>query len=167
MLLSKGLKNIMGNKINLKRLKKLKVIQLIEPSINIMKSYLGKSEESLLSSKFLLEKGQYNDSIALSYFSMYNSLLALSYQCGIKSENHNASIFLLKKVYNIDNKNIMNAKSERKDKQYYPSLSTDKKEVLIAVESAEEFNLEIENFILNLNTKKIANYRKLFEELIK
>ena len=82
----------MKNKINLKKLNRLKILQIVEPSENLKESYLKKSWESLLSTKFLLEKSQYNDSISLSYFSMYNSLLVLFYSCGIKCENHNASI---------------------------------------------------------------------------
>lgn len=154
-------------KINLKKLNKLKILQLVEPSENLKESYLKKSEESLLSTKFLYEKSQYNDSISLSYFSMYNSLLALFYACGIKCENHNASIYLLKKLFNIENTEIKNAKTERRDKQYYPSFSTSKEEVLNAIESSEKFNAEIKDFIEKLTLKQIKNYREKLSILLK
>lgn len=155
----------MKGKINFKRLVKLRVIQLVEPSTNLRKSYHQKSAESLLSSKYLLEKSQYNDAIALSYFSMYNSLLSLLYSCGIKSENHNASIFLLKEIFEINNEEILFAKIERKDKQYYPSFSTNKKEVEDAIKTAEFFNSSLNDFIARLNNSKIKEYRNKFQKL--
>jgi len=105
--------------INLRKLVKLKILQMVEPSENLKNSYLQKSENSLKSAKILSTNGQYTDAIALSYFSMYYSVLALFYLIGVKSENHNASIFLLKRIFDIDNEVIKKAKFERKDKQYY------------------------------------------------
>jgi uncharacterized protein (UPF0332 family) len=157
----------MKNKINLKKLNKLKIIQIVEPSKNLEESYIRKSEESLLSTKFLFEKKQYNDSISLSYFSMYNSVLALFYRCGIKCENHNASIYLLKEIFEIENIEIKNAKVERKDKQYYPSFSTNKEEVYNAIKSAERFNGEIKDFIDKLDSKKIESFRTKLKNLLK
>lgn len=78
----------MKKQINLKKLARLKIIQLVEPSENLKKSYLEKSEKSLLSAKILLEKNQIEDSMTLSYYSIYNSLIGLLYRCGIKCENH-------------------------------------------------------------------------------
>lgn len=153
--------------VNLKKLGKLKIVQIIEPSLNLNRSYVQKSEESLLSSKYLLERRQYNDSISLSYFSMYNTLLSLLYRCGIKSENHNASIFILNEVFNIDNREIAFAKRERKDKQYYPSFSTNEEEVKNAIKTAEEFNSFIKNFSDNLNSGTILKYRDKFKQLLK
>lgn len=75
-----------------------KKIQLIEPSENIKNAYLKRSEESLMSSKLLADVGNLNDSIALTYYSMYYSVLALFYRIGLKCENHTASILLLKGI---------------------------------------------------------------------
>jgi uncharacterized protein (UPF0332 family) len=153
-------------KLNLKKLNRLKVLQIVETSKNLKESYLKKSDESLFSSKVLHKNNQYNDAIALSYFSMYNSLLALLYFCGIKSENHNVSILLLKEIFEIDNSEIKNAKIERKDKQYYPSFSTNKKESESAINSAEKFNSEIVYFIDRLTNAEIIKIRnKLIERL--
>lgn len=156
----------MREKINLKKLRKLKVLQIVDPSENMKESYLKKSEESLLSSKFLYEKSQYNDSISLSYFSMYNSLLALLYRCGIKCENHNASILLLKEIFGIENREIAKAKTERKDKQYYPSLSTSREETISAIKSSERFNANLRDFTEKLNSKKIDDYRDKLKSLL-
>ncbi|KYC44363.1 MAG: hypothetical protein APG12_01332 [Candidatus Methanofastidiosum methylothiophilum] len=75
-----------------------KKIQVIEPSENIKNAYLKRSEESLMSSKLLADAGNLNDSIALTYYSMYYSVLALFYRIGLKCENHTASILLLKGI---------------------------------------------------------------------
>ena len=128
----------MKNKINLKKLNKLMILQIIEPSENLKESYLKKSWESLLSTKFLLEKSQYND-----------------------------SIYLLKQLFNMENTEIKNAKIERKDKQYYPSFSTSKEEVSNAIKSAEKFNSEIKDFIERLTSEKVNNYQEKPSILLK
>ncbi len=55
----KGLKDM--QKLNFKKLVKLKVVQLVNPSVNLRKSYLEKSDESISSSKILHKNRQYND----------------------------------------------------------------------------------------------------------
>src|SRR3989338_291054 len=147
--------------INLRKLVKLKILQIVEPSENLKNSYLQKSDDSLKSAKILSTNGQYADAIALSYFSMYYSVLALFYLIGVKSENHNASIFLLKRIFDIDNEVIKKAKFERKDKQYYPNFAVSEKEVLDALISAEDFNAEILNFITGLTFKDRDSYFKI------
>jgi uncharacterized protein (UPF0332 family) len=154
----------MIKQINLKKLYRLGILRLVELSVNLKDSYLEKSKSSLLSSKILCENNQYNDSITLSYFSMYNSCLALFYFCGIKCENHNAIIFLLKYLFNLENEDIIKSKKERKDKQYYPNLEILKQEVLQAI--TEEFNSMVFNFLNKLNNSQIDLYRnKLLGEL--
>ena len=150
-----------------KRLVKLKIIQLVNPSKVMSKSYLLKSKESLLSSRILYDNKQYNDSIALSYFSMYNSLLGLLYFCGIKSENHNVSISLLRDLFNINNIQIKDAKKNRKDKQYYPSELTSKIETFNAIRESEDFNSMIRDLIERMDSGKLMKYREDFLSLIK
>lgn len=157
----------MKNQINLKKLYHLGILRFVDPSQNLKDSYLEKSRSSILSSKILCENNQYNDSIALSYFSMYNSCLALFYFCGIKCENHNAVIFLLKNLFDLDNKDILKSKKERKDKQYYPNLEILKSEVLQAINATEEFNSIIFNFLNKLNNSKIDFYRTKLNNILK
>ncbi|KHO55255.1 MAG: HEPN protein [archaeon GW2011_AR19] len=152
--------------INLRKLVKLKILQIVEPSENLKNSYLQKSDDSLKSAKILSTNGQYADAIALSYFSMYYSVLALFYLIGVKSENHNASIFLLKRIFDIDNEVIKKAKFERKDKQYYPNFAVSEKEVLDALISAEDFNAEILNFITGLTFKDRDSYFKKAKDFL-
>ena len=103
----------------LKLLNRKGKLKLVESSEEIMKSYLEKSERSLLSSRVLLDNNLLEDSVSMAYYSMYNSLLSLLFYVGIKCENHSGSIILLKEVFEIDNSNIGFAKKERVDKQYY------------------------------------------------
>lgn len=153
------------NQINLKKLAKLKVIQVVYPTENMKISYLEKSESSLYSAKILFENNQFEDSITLCYFSMYNSVLALLFKYGIKSENHNASIFIIKKFFEIDTSLIEKAKEKRKRKQYYPNPKTDKEEAKEAISSAEEFNANILDFIEKTNNKNIQNIRQKIKDL--
>ena len=105
----------------LNRLIKEGKLELVEPSEDVKKSYLEKADNSLRAAKILLQNGLYENSVVDSYYAMYNSLLALLFKVGIKSENHSGSIILLKELFNSDElyKKISFAKEERIDKQYY------------------------------------------------
>src|SRR3989344_8193376 len=98
------------------KLKKEGKIELVEPSEEIKDSYIKKSESNLISAKILLENNRFEESVSLTYYSMYNLLLALLFKTGIKSENHSGSIILLKKLFSLENKEILEAKRERLDK---------------------------------------------------
>ncbi|MBT4825060.1 HEPN domain-containing protein [Candidatus Woesearchaeota archaeon] len=141
-------------------------LQLVEPSEEIKEAYLHKSSKSLSSAKALLKIGNLEDSVALAYYSMYHCLLALLFRTGIKCENHTGSIILLKNVFEIDNKNISNAKSERVDKQYYVDFDVSKDETKQAIEIAEDFIAEITDFIERLNHNKINDYRNKTNRLL-
>lgn len=136
-----------------------KKIQLIEPSENIKNAYLKRSEESLMSSKLLADAGNLNDSIALTYYSMYYSVLALFYRIGLKCENHTASILLLKGIFDIDTRELEKAKRERIDNQYYIDFHITELELEKMIKVAESFNSEIIGFIDSLKEKDITDYR--------
>jgi len=138
---------------------------LVEPSEEIKKSYILKSESNLTSAKILLENNKLEESIALTYYSMYHMLTALFFKAGIKCENHSASAIIMKEVFSLDNLDIVNAKSERVDKQYYTGFEIAKQEVLDAIKNAELFNSKLLDFISRINNKAIENYRKILEEL--
>lgn len=140
-----------------------KKIQIVEPSENLKKAYLKRSEESLRSSKILADAGNLNDSIALTYYSMYHSVLALFYRIGLKSENHNASIALLKGIFGIDTKELEKAKRERIDNQYYVDFHITKDATFEMIKVAECFNSVIIDFIDRLKEKDIIEFRnKIF-----
>ncbi|MBI3623665.1 HEPN domain-containing protein [Candidatus Pacearchaeota archaeon] len=106
------------------------------------------------------------ESVGLAYYSMYHILTALLFKVGIKSENHSASIILLEKIFNQDNKDIFDAKTERIDKQYYVDFAITKEDVEDTIRKAEIFNSKVIDFISKLNNKDIENYRKKFEDMI-
>lgn len=148
------------------KLSKKQVLEIVEPSEEIKGSYIKKSENSLISAKILLENNQLENSISLSYYSMYNMLTALLFKCGIKCENHNGSIIILKEVFDYDNKDISEAKKERIDKQYYTDFHIAKQDVINAIKDAEIFNNILLDFISKVNNKDIQNYRNKLKELI-
>ena len=103
----------------------------------------------------------------MSYYAMYNLLLALLFRTGIKCENHGGSILLLKLLFEKDElyKLISDAKKERIDKQYY--VTTEKDEITkdIADEllsNAEDFVLKMKVVISNLNIDSIDELREKF-----
>lgn len=100
---------------------------------------MEKATKSLKSSKVLLKMKNLEDSIALAYYSMYFALLSLLFRVGIKSENHTISIWLLKELFEIDNKSIKNAKKERIEKQYYVDSKALEQEVKDLTRDTEDF----------------------------
>jgi uncharacterized protein (UPF0332 family) len=149
------------------RLNKEGKLQEVEPSDEIKKAYLQRSDESLTSAKALLKIGNLKDSVALAYYSMYHCLLAALFRIGIKCENHSAAIILLKEVFGVDNTGISRAKSERVDKQYYVDFAVNRTEAESAIKSAEEFISEMNYLIATLNEEKIERLHDHAVELFK
>jgi len=114
----------------------------------------------------LFDNKRLEESVSLSYYSMYNILLALLFRVGIKSENHSGSIVLLKEVFGIDNSDLFFAKRERIDKQYYVDFRVVEKDAEELLRIAEDFKGMLFDFISRLNSSEIRFYRKKFVELI-
>jgi uncharacterized protein (UPF0332 family) len=156
----------------LKKLKRKRIIELVESSEEMKLSYLTKSENCLKSAKILSQSQLYENSTSEAYYCMYNSLLSLLFKIGIKSENHSASIILFDKLF--ENKELVKviswAKGERIDKQYYVETQ---QIVKVTGEScnemilkAEEFLVKIKVIISELNNEKIDSARKTFTRLL-
>ena len=150
----------------LNRLKKEGKLALAEPSENIKQSYIRKSESNIISAKILSENDRLEEAVALLYYSMYHMLTALMFKTGIKSENHSASILLLKEIFNIENSDISFAKKERVDKQYYVDFKITKEDVRDAIKTAEVFNNKVLDFISRLTNENINVYRERFNEVV-
>ena len=133
----------------LKKLKKQRVIELVEPSEEIKDSYIAKSENCLRSAKILFQNNLYENSVSEAYYCMYDLLLALLFKVGIKCENHTASIILLDKVFNAPEllRIVLFGKEERIDKQYYVDSQQKSK---ITEESCKEMILKSENFLVKM-----------------
>lgn len=157
--------------IFLKKLRKAGKLELIEPSENLKSSYLIKSENCLKSSKILFQNELYENSTSEAYYCIYNSLLALLFKIGIKSENHSASIILFDKLFN--NKELAEialwAKEERIDKQYYvesqqtSEITENSSKNLVS--KAESFSIRIKLIISQLTNEDALLVRKDFQEL--
>lgn len=142
-------------------------LELVASNENIAKAYRQRSNESLVSAKTLLKIGNLKDSVALSYYAMYHYLLAILFRIGIKSENHTASIILLKEIFDIDNSVILKAKSERIDKPYYVDFGISHVEAEQTIITAENFISVLEEVLATLGEGRIGNLRKKFEEITK
>ena len=149
----------------LAELRKKKKLELVKPSEEIKQSYIQKSESNLVSAKILLGNNKLEESVALAYYSMYHFVTALFFKAGIKSENHAASIILLKDIFGIDNKEILFAKKERLDKQYYVGFKITKEEVFDGIRKAEIFNGAMNDFISKITNEAIAKAREKFNIL--
>ena len=149
----------------LRKLKQEGKLKLVEPSEEVKQAYLQKSSSFIDSAKLLLKNKKLEEAISLAYYGMYCSLLALLYKAGIKSENHTASIVLLRELFGIDNSEIMKAKDERIDKQYYVDFKIAETDVLNLIKIAERFCAEIFDFLEKLSLNEIENVRKKFNEI--
>ena len=156
----------------LNKMKAERKVELVEPSEEMRTSYLEKADECMKSAKVLFENSLFETSISMSYYTMYNSLIAMLFKCGIKCENHSASILLLKILFNQPElfKIISWAKKERIDKQYYVSIKGNSAPIRETAKSmlpkAEDFLVKIKLLINNLRNEEIETVRKKFEKRI-
>ena len=141
-------------------------IEFVEPSEEIGESYINKSESYLESSRILIKNNKREEAVSMAYYSMYQIVIALLYKTGIKSENHTASMIILKEVYGIDNEEIMKAKKERIDKQYYVDFKITNEEVREMIKQAKGFYNIIYAFIDRMNNQEIRNYRNKLRNLL-
>lgn len=156
----------------LKKLKRTGKLELVESSEEMKSSYLVKAENCLKSSKILFQNELYENSTSEAYYCIYNSLLALLFKIGIKSENHSASIILFGKLF--ENEELTSialwAKEERIDKQYYVEthqiIKATKKSCNEMINKAEEFSLKIKVIINELSNEGIKKIRESFNELL-
>jgi len=150
----------------LNKLVKQGKLEVVDPSDEIKKAYLEKSESNMVSAKILLKNNRLEETVTLAYYSMYHILTALLFKIGIKSENHSGSIILLKEIFNIDNSKIEFVKKERVDKQYYFDFNITKEQVEEIIIIAEEFDTMLLDFISKMGNSSVNTYRNKFKELL-
>ena len=150
----------------LKLLKKQSKLELVEPSEEIKESYLKDSESYLFSAKALFNIKKLKETTQLTYFSAYYSVLALLFRVGIKSETHAASLILLKEIFEIDNSFLSKLKLKRLE-TYYPDFEIENKNLKEFIQTTEEFNANLFDFISKLNQEKIKIYRNKFQNFSK
>jgi uncharacterized protein (UPF0332 family) len=141
-------------------------IQIVEPSHDIARSYIMKSDSYISSAKILLEHKRLEECVSIAYYSMYYILTALLFKIGIKSENHTASIELLKEVIGLDNAEMYHAKKERIDKQYYVDFSVTIDEVKDMIKTAENFTQKVYDFMAKLKYEDTISYQKRLKTIL-
>ena len=109
----------------LAKLKKEGKLEIVEPSEEIKDSYIKKSESNIISAKILLENNRLEESVSLSYYSMYHMATALFYKTGIKCGNHAALIVLLKKIFDFISRLDSSKIKEYREKFVYLTVKND------------------------------------------
>ena len=155
----------------LRKLKKEGKLELVEPSEEICRSYTEKADNCLKSAKLLLQHNLYENSVSMSYYTMYNLLTALLFKCGMKCENHAASIILFKRLFGRADlfKTISFAKEERIDKQYYVTSEKDfvltKEATEDMLKMAEDFLVKMKLLTAELKNEQTVNLREKFKTI--
>lgn len=139
-------------------------ISLVEPNPEISKSHLEKSYTNMRASKLLLENNLLEESVSMSYYSMYNKLLSLFYLIGLKCENHSVSIILLKELFSLDNSTISFVKQEMIDKQYYTDFKVTSEDAKDLIDKSNTFISELDMFIDSLTEEQRNKFRAEFEK---
>ena len=150
----------------IKTLIKEKKIQLVEISENIVESYINKSNDSIKSGNILHNSNLYDNSVSMSYYSMYHITLALLFKVGIKCENHTGVIVLLDEFFQEKelSKKLKFAKKERVDKQYYADHKTLAQESENMLELSKIYTTKIKSLIENITNNKAQEIKnKLIE----
>lgn len=143
-------------------LKQKKGISLIEPNLNMSKSYIEMSKNALGTMNREKKLNQIF-SISAAYYAMYYSLFALLMKLGIKSEIHKCTIKIMESLsefYNKEDiKNMNNAFDLRNNTQYYVDKIIDQRLVSNLYNSAPLFVAKTKNIIISLNEVKINEIR--------
>ena len=151
------------------KLKKEKKLQIVEPSEELCSAYTLKSKEYLQLAKLVSNNKFYEAGVVNAYYAMYYASLALLFICGIKSENHTATIMLLKELFGIDILMITQAKKDRVDSQYYlPDQQQKPVNESIAKQSIQEAELFcglIRSYVESITNSKREEARKQVEEI--
>lgn len=149
------------------------ILSIVEPSEEISKSYIIKSDKCIQVARLAFDAEIYENSISEAYYSIYNMVTALFYKCGIKCENHSAAVILIKELFGLDNLHIIFSefKKDRIDNQYYlPVLNLEpvtKKKCNEKITTAQRFNAELRAYMVKLSIKEINEIRNKFEKFYK
>jgi len=150
----------------LRKLNRKGALLLVKPSPEIRDAYLKKSGSRLEAAKHLLSIDKFEEATEMAYYSMFHSVMALFFACGIKCENHTVAGWLLAEVFGIDNTAFESAKKERLDKEYYVPAAPVRPGVEALIRTAETFNAVLLDKIERLTGEDIESYRARFENLL-
>ena len=159
-------------KMDFNKLYKKGIIRLIKPNDNLAEAYVKNSDEYIKSANLLMEHQFLSRAVIDFYYAMYYALSALLFKCGIKSEDHNASIeifkiFIDKNIIKKDlYKKILDAKDERINQQYYLKPINLKSVKKISSDAISFIN-SIKELIYNLDDEVIKSVLESFKSLLK
>ena len=135
-----------------------KKIFMIPQNKLLCEAYMQKSHSNFCCANILKQNNCLEESIVLAYYSAYHLVTALFFRVGLRSENHTASILLLKSIFKLDNRFLLKTKSERIDKQYYAPVEIAKEEVQDFLRQAKETNEILIYYIQRMeNPEKFRN----------
>lgn len=146
-------------------LKKRGLLNLVDSSENVSLAYLEKSDSNWISARALLDIDRIEEAVAILYYCVYNCVLSLLFRIGVKSESQEVSIYLLKKIFGMDNSFVLSLKKERISVQYYLDFNLQKNEVEDLFSEAADFNASLRDFISILSNEKINESRIKFNNL--
>lgn len=155
----------------LDRLKEEKVLEIVESSEEISKSYLIKSENCLRVAKLAFNAGIYENAVSEAYYSIYNAAQTLFFKCGIKCENHSAAVILIRKLFGLEDLYLIfsDFKQDRIDNQYYVTGTSNeaatKENCEERIKVAQKFNAKLRAYMEHLNLEDIKRIRTGFERL--
>ena len=155
----------------LHKLKQEGKLETVDPSHEISQAYLIKSEKCTIAAKAVFNAGVYENAVSEAYYSMYNTVLALFFYCGIKCENHSASAILLRDVFRLTALHpvFSKFKTDRIDNQYY--LTPEKAEPLSKedcrkmLDIAERFNADLLFFLKKITIEERKRIRKVIDAI--
>ncbi|HLC57624.1 MAG TPA: HEPN domain-containing protein [Candidatus Nanoarchaeia archaeon] len=155
----------------LDKLRKEGALEITEPSDEIAKSYLIKSEKCTQVAKLAFNAGIYENAVSEAYYSIYNTVTALFYKCGIKCENHAGAVIMVKRLFKLDRLHAIFSefKRDRIDNQYYtPVINAEpitKEKCEEMLKTAQRFNAELRAYMEGLTLEAINKIRGDFERL--
>jgi len=155
----------------LSKLRKEEKLELVEPSEEICKSYLIKSDKCIKVAKLAFDADIYENSVSEAYYSIYNTVQALFFKCGIKCESHSGAVLLIKELFGLKEMYLIFSefKKDRIDNQYYLSANKEEpvhKEICAErIRTAQKFNVDLRVYIGKIKFNEIDKLRKEFLEI--
>ncbi|MBS3137305.1 HEPN domain-containing protein [Candidatus Woesearchaeota archaeon] len=155
----------------LNKLRAEESLMLVEPSEEISKSYLIKSDKCIQVAKLAYDAGIYENAVSEAYYAIYNTVISLFFKCGIKCENHSGAVILIKELFKLENLYLIFSefKKDRIDNQYYVPIfdiePINKEKCNERIRTAQKFNAEIRAYIGRLTIIEINNLREKFKRI--
>lgn len=140
-------------------------LKIVEPNKEVAFAYLEEAEKTLSKIKELIEEEDFVWASVRIYYCAYYALYSFLQRIGIKSENHDCSIELVRELLGEKFiRDIEQFKEERVRAQYY--LKTGQKENLLKLYPAvKNFYLFFKEIVKNLSDSEAEEHLKKVREM--